>query len=347
VEYPAWLDARTLIYSTTAEDGSGQWLYAIDVEHRIPHRVSSGIAEQYLSVAVSEGEPRRVVTTVATPTASLWTVPISDSVQTDAAVTRVAVPNTRALGPRFAPGYLAFLSSKGGANGLWKLEGGAALELWRGDEGGVVAPPAISPDGRLICFSYRKQGTAGLYVMNADGTNVRTLVDSFDVRGAASWSPDGKWVAVAANRGDGTRLFRVRLGGGQPVRLLDTLSFNPIWSPDGRFIVYSEQQGGGSFQVKAMLPDNASVPFPELQVGYTIATPYRFTPNGNALIALDGNLGYQNFFWVDLESGQQRQITDFKPGFVIQNFDVSPDGKQIVFDRLRDNSDIVLINLAR
>ena len=40
-------------------------------------------------------------------------------------------------------------------------------------------------------------------------------------------------------------------------------------------------------------------------------------------------------------------MTDFKAGFVIQNFDVSPDGTQIVFDRLRDNSDIVLMNLAR
>jgi serine/threonine protein kinase len=346
VEYPAWLDARTLIYSATAEDGSGRWLYAIDVEHRIPHRVSSGIAEQYLSVAVSATEPRRVVTTIATPTANLWTVPVGDGVQTDAAVTRVAVPNARALGPRFAPGYLAFLSSKGGANGLWKLEGGAVVELWRGDQGGVVAPPAISPDGRLICFSYRKQGTAGLYVMNADGTNVRTLVDSFDVRGAASWSPDGQWVAVAANQGGGTRLFKVPLGGGPPVRLLDTLSFNPIWSPDGRFIVYSEQRGGGAFQVKAVTPDKAPVPFPALQVLYTIATPYRFMPNGKALIALDGNLGAQNFTWVDLEGGPPRRITDFKRGFVIQNFDVSPDGTHIVFDRLRSNSNIVLMNLA-
>ena len=347
VEYPAWLDARTLIYSATAEDGSGQWLYAIDVEHRIPHRVSSGIAEQYLSVAVSETRPRRVVSTVAVSTASLWSVPMSDRVQADTAATRVAVPNTRALGPRFAPGYLAFLSSKGAANGLWKAEGGAVLELWRGDQGGVVAPPAISPDGRVICFSYRKQGTAGLYVMNADGTNVRTLVDSFDVRGAASWSPDGEWVAVAANQGDGSRLFKVPLDGGQPVRLLDTLSFNPVWSPDGRFIVYSEQQGGGAFQVKAISPDKASVPLPALEVGYTIATPYRFMPNGKALITLEGSLGAQNFFWVDLEGGQQRQLTDFKTGFVIQNFDVSPDGTRIVFDRLRDNADIVLMNLTR
>jgi serine/threonine protein kinase/Tol biopolymer transport system component len=348
VEYLAWLDARTLIYSATADDGSGQWLYAIDVERRIPHRVSSGITEQYLSVAVSEAEPRRLVTTIAIPTASLWTVPIKDGVQADAAATRVPVRNTRALGPRFAPvapGYLAFLSSKGGANGLWKLEGGAVLELWRGDEGGVVAPPAISPDGRLICFSYRKQGRAGLYVMNADGTNVRTLVDSFDVRGAASWSPDGDWVAVAANLGDGTRLFKVPLGSGQPVRLLDTQSFNPVWSPDGRLIVYSEQRGS-SFQVRAITPDGAPVPIPELRVGYTTSTPYRFVPNGKALIALVGSRGAQNFSWIDLESGQHRRMTDFKAGFVIQNFDVSPDGTQIVFDRLRNNTDIVMMNLA-
>ena len=61
--------------------------------------------------------------------------------------------------------------------------------------------------------------------MNANGTNVRALADSFDVRGAASWSPDGKWVAVAANQGDGTRLFKIPLDGGQPVRLLDTRSY--------------------------------------------------------------------------------------------------------------------------
>ena len=50
VIYTAWLDARTLVYSAPAEDGSGQALFAIDVEHRIPHRITSGIADQYLSV---------------------------------------------------------------------------------------------------------------------------------------------------------------------------------------------------------------------------------------------------------------------------------------------------------
>jgi hypothetical protein len=31
----------------------------------------------------------------------------------------------------------------------------------------------------------------------------------------------------------------------------------------------------------------------------------------------------------------------------MQTFDITPDGKHIVFDRLRDNSDIVLIDLPR
>ena len=99
--------------------------------------------------------------------------------------------------------------------------------------------------------------------------------------------------------------------------------------------------------MKAITPDKAPVAIPPLQVSFAIGTAYRFMPNGKALVALGGTLGAQNFFRVDLESGQQRQLTDLKPGSVIQNFDVSQDGKQIVFDRLRNNADIVLMNLAR
>lgn len=185
--------------------------------------------------------------------------------------------------------------------------------------------------------------------MNANGTNVRTLAaDSFDVRGAASWSPDGKWVAVAANRGEGTRLFKIPVDGGPPVRLVDTLSYNPAWSPNGNFIVYSEQQSAGQFEVKAITPDRAPVPIVELQiVGFSISS-YRFLPDGKGLIVLEGVRGTsQNFFRIDLASGHRRQLTDLTAGSVIQNFDVSPDGTQIVFDRLRSNSNIVLMTLAR
>jgi len=348
VTHPAWLDARTLIYTATAEDGSGQWLYAVDVEHRIPHRVSAGVAEEYLSVAVSNATPRRLVAALATPKSTLWTVPLSDHIQTEQTATRVQSPNSRAGGPRVGARSLAFLSSKGGAYGLWTRERDVDRELWRGDAGGIVAPPAISPDGGLICFSSRRNGITRLHIMHADGTGVRMLADGLDVRGPASWSPDGKWVVVAANRGDGSQLFKISAGGGTVVPLLTVLADRPVWSPDGRFIVYTELLAAGGDEIKAMTPDGGPFAIPAIRIGASISMTYRFMPDGQALVVLEGAAGTaQNFFHVDLVNGAQRKLTDLAGGSTIQHFDVSPDGKSLVFDRVQLNSDIVLMRLLR
>ena len=56
--------------------------------------------------------------------------------------------------------------------------------------------------------------------------------------------------------------------------------------------------------------------------------------------------GRQQDFWLlDLGVGGSRRLTSLRPGFATKSFDVSPDGKQILFDRFRENSDVVLIDL--
>jgi WD40 repeat protein len=348
IAYLDWLDEHTLIYSGAAEDSSGQWLYAMDVRRRVTHRVSPGLTEQYLSVTVSSTRPRRLLVSVANPSAALWTIPLAERTQTEAAVNRFPVPKTRALSPRFAAGSLMFLSSTDGRDGLWKLENGVVTELWKGSEGGVTASPSISPDGRKICFSYRKRGRTGLHLMSADGTNIRVLASSLDVSGSATWSPDSRWVAVAANEGVGTYVFKVPVDGGTPVRLVNTLSYSPLWSPDGKFLIYAEPLQGAASVTKAIRLDKTAIPFPALQLEYTTADACHFVQGGKALIVLKGGSDRQkNFYWVDLETGSERQLTDLQSDSVIQHFAITPDGKQIVFDRVRNNADLMVLDLRQ
>jgi eukaryotic-like serine/threonine-protein kinase len=142
VAYPALIDGRTLLYLATAEDGSGPWLYSIDLERRVPHRVSFGL-EQYLSLS-SSADGRRLVAAVANPIANLWTVPISDQTAKESSATRLSLPTVRSIAPGYGPDFDVYLSSRGGPDGVWKFQDGVATELWKGSEGAVMAAPAVS-----------------------------------------------------------------------------------------------------------------------------------------------------------------------------------------------------------
>jgi Tol biopolymer transport system component len=345
VAYPTPIDDRTLVYCAAREDSAGAGLYAMDVERRIPHAVSSGL-EEYLSIAAS-ADGRRIVTTVGNPSRNIWKAPITDHVVDETGLSHFELPTKRAGAPRFTHDSLLYLGSKGGADGLWKFKDGSETELWKGSDGAVSEAPAASPDGARICFSVQRKGRATLHMIASDGTGARPIAEMLDARGAPSWSPDGKWIAVVGGEGKATPLFKVPVDGGAPLKLVnpaDAVISNPVWSPGGKFILYSEGKAGPLHRLRGVSPEGQPVPVPELDVVY-LADRYRFLPDGKSLVVMLGDIRHMNFWLLDLASGQRRQLTDLKPGFDMRSFDVSPDGKQIVFDRYRENSDIALIDL--
>ncbi len=180
--------------------------------------------------------------------------------------------------------------------------------------------------------------------MNSDGTSITELANSLNIRGAPAWPPVGEWITVAADQGNSVGLFSVALNGGQPIQLVSEQAANPVWSPDGRFLVYSGVEVGTTFPLKAITADGEPYSIPELILSRG-ASRFSFLPGRPVLVVLKGDVWHKNFWSVDLVTGQQRQLTNFSREFLINDFDVSPDGKEIIFSRLKENANVILIDL--
>ena len=341
VTFPTMLDSQTLLYLATDEDGSGPWIYGMDIGRRVPHRVSMGV-EAYTSLAAS-ADGRRMAATVSRSATSLWRVPISDrEMESDATPIR---RTTSGLSPRRGDGYVIYRAPKAGTHGLRKLtDSGEETELWNGFEGRVVSGAAIEPGGRRLAFTVQRGGRTQLYVMNADGTGeARPVSDELDVRGAPAWSPDGRWLVVAANSGGEPKLFKIPVVGGKPVLLVNVYSTNPVWAPGGQFLVYFGADVGTNFLVKAVSEDGT--PRHGRDMKLTRGDRLAFAgKDDRALIILKGDVSHKEFYRVDLESGQERQLTNLGREFAIGDFDVSPNGRELLFERVREESEVVLFD---
>jgi Tol biopolymer transport system component len=340
LNFLAPLDARTLLYVGRADDWSGPWLWALDVETGGARRATVGL-EQYTSVAASR-DGRRVVATRANPTTNLWRVPLQEAMVAERDVEPYAVPAFRALAPRFGGSSLFFLSTSGRADGLWRHDESGAVLIRRGTDGPLVEPPAVSRDGTRVAVQVRNGPRRHLAVMAADGTDVRTVAPSVDVKGLADWSPDGTTIVTGGNDGGGDGLFTVPADGTSPRRLVHGQAFNPVWSPKGDLIVYAGTVGG-QVPLLAVRPDGAQVELPPVRVR---PGGYRFLPDGTGLVYLPALMSL-DFWRLDFATRHTRQLTRLANRGAVGAFDITPDGRYIVFDRSRENSDVVLIDLPQ
>ena len=339
IRFPTPIDERTVLYVAPAEDGSGPWMWSLDVERKVSTRVSFGL-ERYTSIRAS-ANGRRLVATVANPAANLWRVPIRDGLAEEAHVTPFQLPTVRALAPRFSRESLFYLSSSGSGDGLWRYRDGQAVEIWKGADVPLREAPAVSPDGARVAIVLRRNGKLTLHIVSADGAEVQPIAQDINAQGAASWSPDGQWLVTGGSDANGPGLFKIPVTGGPPVRIVKGFAGSPVWSPDGKFIVYAGTNVAADSPLVAVTPAGTAVDIPAVQVPVT-GERFRFLPDGTGIVFMKG-LYRQDFWLLDLRTMQTRQLTRLSGPGAMRTFDVTPDGKYIVFDRSRDNSDVVLI----
>jgi Tol biopolymer transport system component len=345
INFLAPLDAQHFLFVARAADRSGPWLWSLDVATGVSTRVPSG-ADHYPSISASR-DGRRLVATIANPSGGLWQVPISDRIvdDRDAQPYTLPEPTGLAFAPRIGADSLFYLSERGTGDGLWKAKDGKALQLRRGVDGALSEPPAVSPDGSQVIVVIHRDGKRHLLIMSADGTNAHTLAASIDVDGAAGqsavdWSPDGTRIVVSGRDEKGPALFVIPVDSGRPARLLEGQWLNPVWSPTDDVILYAGRSLIGQVQLLGVHPSGAPVELPKLLVR---PGGYRFLPDGSGFVYLE-RIPSLNFSFFDLTAKTSRPLTRLGNHGALRTFDITRDGKYVVFDRFRQNSNIVLID---
>jgi Tol biopolymer transport system component/DNA-binding winged helix-turn-helix (wHTH) protein len=178
---------------------------------------------------------------------------------------------------------------------VWMVPGGDAararqLTSGASDSDGMHGL-AWAPDGRIL-FTSTRGGAYDIWVMKADGTDVRQLtVDT----GGANWgpraTPDGRYIVFTSTRAGRQNVWRMDPDGNNPVRLTggDGDEAAPSVSPDGRWVYYMNYaasppaiekvsiDGGGAVRVPNMYASNYPVVSPD---GRMIAYEHYDDTNG-------------------------------------------------------------------
>jgi Tol biopolymer transport system component/imidazolonepropionase-like amidohydrolase len=135
------------------------------------------------------------------------------------------------------------------------IQGGEARRITEGPAWDVQ--PRYSPDGRFISFTSDREGGDNIFVMNRDGSNVRSITnEEFRLLNNAVWTPDGEYLVArkhftsTRSLGAGEMWMYHASGQGNGLRLTERRNDQqdagePVLSPDGRYLYWSEDMTPG------------------------------------------------------------------------------------------------------
>jgi eukaryotic-like serine/threonine-protein kinase len=198
------------------------------------------------------------------------------------------------------------------------------------DVNGMAHRSFRSPDGKsVLVVEMNASGWLPCRMVPFDGSSPGRRVGPAPAQCTdAAWSPDGKWMYFAANTGNGYHIWRQRSPNGTPEQVTSgaTEEQGISFAPDGKSFVTSV----GESQSTLWVHD----PERERQITFE---GYSYLPSFSAdikrLYYLQRSKANARFvsgeLWqTELETGKRQRLL---PDFLMEHYDVSPDGTQVIF----------------
>ena len=201
------------------------------------------------------------------------------------------------------------------------------LASYPGEEG----PPALSPDGNLVAFSWSgnadDDAQTDIYVKAVESEALRRLTETPSSEINPAWSPDGHAIAFVRS---GQGVFTMSQLGGAERRV--SASGNQVaWAGDSKSVLVRDREGKeGPFGIYQVFLD--TLERRQLTQAPVGAGDWRFevSPDGSTLAFIRyEKRGIADLYVVPMAGGEPRRLSNWNAS--IDGLSWTPDGREIVY----------------
>jgi dipeptidyl aminopeptidase/acylaminoacyl peptidase len=201
--------------------------------------------------------------------------------------------------------------------------------------------PVWCPDGKKIAF-VREGKSGGIFVMDADGTNVHRITEGLTWVGALVWSPDSRKLAFDINtvrhfgvqpEGLTRPVYVADINGDQPPQLLTDSGASPSWAPDSTRIAYTcvrSSDAGMKFASVCLISTSANST-PHVLISHA-RTPL-WSPDGKKILYISTANREPELFVAQADGSDPHRISDARHDVIVAAW--SPDGKHVAYTSTR------------
>ena len=246
-------------------------------------------------------------------------------------------------------GSIIFTSGLDGNMKIWRVnrDGKKSRQLTFGS--GADRFPRITRDGRRIVFVSNRSGNNELWRLDTDKERPVPLTTTAAAESFPSLTPDGKWVIYQSIGADKKAfVWKIKIDGGEPIRITDFELRKPDVSPDGKLIagIFYPNDDKSPPKLAVLSIDGGRIlkliDIPRVAKSRI----FRWSADSDGFIYVYKGSGADNLWFQSLSGKSPTKLTDFDSNNIAY-FEISKTGKEFLVARGFELFDVVMISNFR